>query len=38
MDKERKRELCRFFWKLLTALIAALTTAAGVSACYTVNL
>ena len=38
MNKERKRELCKFLWKLLTALIAALTTAAGVSACYTVNL
>ena len=38
MNKERKRELCKFLWKLVTALIAALTTAEGVSACYTVNL
>ena len=33
MSNEKKKELCRFLWKLLTALIAALTTAAGVSAC-----
>ena len=62
MSNEKKRELCRFLWKLLTALlaafggasalatreglgvspltalIAALSAAAGVSACYTVNL
>ncbi len=33
MKQERKKELCRFLWKLITALVAALTTAAGVSAC-----
>ena len=38
MKPEKKKEICKFLWKLLTALIAALTTAAGVSACYTVNL
>lgn len=38
MSPEKKKELCRFLWKFLTALIADLTTAAGVSACYTVNL
>ncbi len=34
MSKEQKRELCRFLWKLLTALLAALGGAATVSACY----
>ena len=38
MSPQKRKELCKFLWKLLTALIAALTTAAGVSACYTVNL
>ena len=38
MNPQKKKELLKFLWKLLTALIAALTTAIGVSACYTVNL
>ncbi len=38
MKPERKAELVKFLWKLLTAVIAALTGAATVSSCYTVNL
>ncbi len=33
MKPEKKKELFKFLWKLLTAFIAALTTAIGVSAC-----
>ena len=33
MRPEKKKEFIKFLWKLLTAFIAALTTAIGVSAC-----
>ena len=37
MKPERKAELMKFLWKLFTALVAALTGAATVSSCYTMN-
>ncbi len=37
MKPERKAELVKFLWKLLTAVIAALGGAATVSSCYTVS-
>jgi len=38
MKQEAKKELVKFLWKFLTALIAALGGAATVSSCYTVTL
>ncbi len=38
MKNETKRQIVKFLWKFLTALLAALGGAATVSSCYTVNL
>ncbi len=38
MDKDQRRELVKFLWKLLTAVIAALGGAASASACVAAGL
>ena len=38
MKDTTKKDLVKFLWKFLTALMAALGGAATASACYTVNL
>ena len=38
MKNETKRQIVKFLWKFLTALLAALGGAATVSSCYTVSI